>query len=403
MINTEEAVDDDLEDLDKLATLPEYVPSDLMRDFRAFAVSASLTRDSIRECAALIVKAQNCAKMIMPKDPRTILSSGPKGCELKLDESDRMYIGLNRAFNELCQLTENRPKEIRIHMNFDGLPLTKSGNKQFWPILMSSNISIHHVSVLGIVYFHTSKPTADHLLRPFISDLQDMMYMGFVYPDQLEYTPVKLDYVACDLPALSLVKCTKEPGGYGSCTMCTVRGLYTENRMTYIVEDHDVRRTDASFRKQQDEEHHKVKAGNTKISPFCDIPFTKNRPWCNMVENFTIDPMHCVYQCLFRRLLYFMNGTVGKVDGEAAMMTNTTWLWVGGIWAKAKLPREFSRVTRSFKELDRYKATELRALLLYGVEILFEKTVSSRVLKLIRVLTIAVRVMSDPRYYRVNK
>ena len=85
------------------------------------------------------------------------------------------------------------------------------------------------------------------------------------------------------------------------------------------------------------------------------------------------------------------------------MMSNTEWLRIGDLWAAAKLPREFARVTRSFKDLDRYKATELRSLLLYGVEFLFEKTVCSTVLKFIRVLAIAARVMSDPQYYKVNR
>ena len=399
-MNTEEAVDDDLlEDLDEFATLPKFEPRDVLEDFRAFALHARLTHENIRECAALIEKAQNCTKIIMPRDPRTILTSGPKGCTLKLDEPDRIYIGLNRAFNEVCQVSPNRPKEILIHVNFDGLPLSKSGTKQFWPILMSSNISVHHVSVLGIVYCSTFKPSAEHLLRPFISDLQEMMMMGYIYPDQEVYTPVKLDYVSCDLPALALVKCTKEAGGYSACTICTVRGEFFERRQVYHVEAHDVRRTDASFRAKSDDEHHH----DNCTSPFQDIPFTRKRPWCDMVEQFTIDPMHCVYQCIMRRLLHFIAGTSGRIKGDKAMMTQARWFSIGDLWVKAKLPREFARSTRSFHDLDRFKATELRSLLLYGFEILFEKSVPEHVLRFIRVFAIATRIMSDPKYYKVSR
>ena len=180
-----------------------------------------------------------------------------------LDEPNRIYIGLERALGEVCALVSNRPTTIELSFNTDGLPISSSGNGEFWPVLMSSNISKTLFSIVGLYYSKQGKPSAEILLRPLIDDLGIWLTEGFQYPNtSIKWrTPVILKCVSCDLPALALVKCTKCPTGYHSCTKCTIRGQRSTHGNQYFIPRNDFRirpRTDKGFRTFAQKAQHQV-------------------------------------------------------------------------------------------------------------------------------------------------
>ncbi|XP_036149058.1 uncharacterized protein LOC118647730 isoform X2 [Monomorium pharaonis] len=86
--------------------------------------------------------------------------------------------------------------------------------------------------------------------------------------------------------------------------------------------------------------------------------------WC-----LCLDLMHLVYLGVFKRWLQFLFGvhvtTIGKINNAAKSQLSLEMLRYSS-W----VPMEFNRRPRSFCELSKYKATELRRILLYdGVRI----------------------------------
>ena len=309
---------------------------------------------------------------------------------------------------------------------------------------MSTNLNIRMVHVIG-VYFGHSKPTPNELLFPFVTELDALMKDGFsVYDKFIDSTVVvtkkiRMKYVVCDLPALALVKNIKNPTGYASCSKCTVMGVYREKRMTFIPTEHNLMadeyqtrnlkhhnrpraqvvqrvdttvdddnlpeasgddlptelhkptkhveaRTDASFRNKTDENHHH------DTSPF------EAATLIDMIELFTIDPMHTVFLGTVRRLLKFIRAKGQKKDDR--LITEKAFLEIGILFAKFKFPFEFSRNARDFSHLDKWKATELRNFLLYGIDVIIRiSTLPRDLVHVIQMFSMAIRMLADSELY----
>lgn len=94
----------------------------------------------------------------LPIDPRTIIQT-PRFVEIEQFSNGGLYWhrGLKQS---LCSKLENLPKlprKISLNINVDGLPISKSSNKQFWPILFNIH-ELHSIEpgTVGI-YCGTSK------------------------------------------------------------------------------------------------------------------------------------------------------------------------------------------------------------------------------------------------------
>ena len=117
-----------------------------------------------------------------------------------------------------------------------------------------------------------------------------------------------------------------------------------------------------------------------------------------MVEVFTVDSMHIVYQNVVRRFLSFChNGAAAHLNSK--LMKQTKFKEIGKWYSTLSLPREFTRrVTRDFSHLDKWKATEYRSFLLYGGEECFRMaSVHKDLVRAMIVLSYGIRMISDPR------
>lgn len=93
--------------------------------------------------------------------------------------------------------------------------------------------------------------------QDFLSDFSEetfhLMKNGFEVRGVM-YT-IKIENFICDAPARSFIKCTNLHAGYSSCAKCTEGGEYIDGRVVYRGINAP-KRTDYSFIKQLDEEHH---------------------------------------------------------------------------------------------------------------------------------------------------
>jgi hypothetical protein len=92
---------------------------------------------------------------------------------------------------------------------------------------------------------------------------------------------IKIHSIICDAPARSFLKCIKSHAGYSSCEKCTVTGRYVLGRVI-LNSISEPRRSDESFLRQLDKDHH------ITISPLTELPI-------GLVTNFPLDYMHWRY------------------------------------------------------------------------------------------------------------
>lgn len=236
--------------------------------------------------------------------------------------------------------------EVNISINIDGLPLTKSSDSQFWPILIKVDELENEPFPIG-VYHGKKKPNNSNIfLSRFVDEMKILQSEGLRLHNKT--VKVKISKIVCDAPAKSFVLNIKNFNSYSSCTKCHAEGSFRKNRMTF-PELNSTLRTNEEFYSETDKEYHK------ETSILCDlkIDFSKSVP---------LDYMHLVLLGVMKRLLQFWT----KGNQEVRLLKQNIEL----INEKLKLiyksiPYEITRKPRLITEYDMWKAVELRTFLLY--------------------------------------
>lgn len=271
-----------------------------------------------------------------------------------------------------------------------------SSSMNVWPILMSTSIDRRLVSVVGVFW---GKPTAEQLLGDLVMELADLCQSGLA-----DGTPIRIGHITCDLQAFALIKCIKAPNGYSSCPKCTIEGDNSDVRpgvrrrcISFCIEenyDEEPARTDESFRAREDEDHH----NSEEQTPFERLPSSV----INMVTHFVVDSMHAIYQNLLRRTINYWSTKKLHPPGYKNSISGAAFQCAGNVWAELKFPKEFTRQPRSFEYFPKYKASELRMLLLYGGERIFRPHITKDGFQAFIMLVAAVRILSSKAYYLVR-
>lgn len=238
--------------------------------------------------------------------------------------------------------------EIHLNVNIDGLPLSKSSNLQTWPILINVN-GTPNVMVIG-AYCGNSKPLSpnDYLQR-FVNELLELLERGMVYNGN--HYSIHCRSFICDAPARAYILGVKGHTGFSSCIKCTQRGESLGHRMIFRSEIHSAR-ADLSFRTRLDVNHHKV-IESTAIEK---LPI-------DIVNSFPYDYMHVVCLGVTKSLLL---GWVRQRNKTYSLKSSTISLLNSRLlFLSNQVPKEFARHPRDLSDIERFKATELRAFLLY--------------------------------------
>lgn len=235
---------------------------------------------------------------------------------------------------------------LDLQINIDGLPLFKSTQHQFWPILgRFINTDQKEPFIIGI-FSGTSKPNdLDEYFREFLDEYNELHLNGLNLGVKVVY--IDIHSVICDAPARAFIKCVKQYSGYHGCDKCIQEGEW-KGKMTF-PETSSPRRTDESFLNMDDEDHHKGE------SPLTDINI-------GMVSQIPIDYMHLVCLGVMKRLLLlWIKGPLPcRLSARSVQQISSNLLSL-----KNCVPSDFARQPRSLSEIDRWKATEMRQFLLY--------------------------------------
>ena len=319
----------------------------------------------------------------LPSDSRTLLKTIRKSNVIYSDDFETAYFGIveglhKQDLKKLC----GDDKKVVLKINIDGLPISKSTGAQFWPILCQI-LSKHVVSpppFMVACYYGKSKPKSVHqFLEPFIKELHKLQIEGFDYLGN--HYDVFVHCVICDAPARALVKCIKGHGGFYGCEKCIQKGTYVNSRVVFL-ENEAEKRSDISFRLKMHENHH------TGTSPFLSINI-------GLVSQMPLDYMHLVVLGAMRKLLlYWMRKGDRSVRigvHQIALISNKL-----GLLAR-HMPSEFSRRPRSLTDIDRYKATELRQILLYTGPIVLRNVLPDDIYNHFLLLHVSISILANKR------
>ncbi|KAB0790503.1 hypothetical protein PPYR_15099 [Photinus pyralis] len=287
----------------------------------------------------------------LPRDARTLMGTPAKCCVKQMGDGQFYYFGLSTSIIKIFERYKDFEAVYLLDFNIDGLPIYKSTNSSFWPIL--GKIANHPTeSPFPVaIYYGPSKPPLEDYLHEFVKDLEACINNGILYKDRI--LKIKVRYFCCDAPASAYIKNTKGHNAYFGCSKCCVRGQYMNRKMAYLEQNAELR-TDESFDLKLCREYHK---GDTPLSKL----------GIGLVSHFMIDYMHCVCLGVMRKLLFLLR------DGGRLLLSKGNCRLLNERIHKLKSfwPIEFNRKPRSLEELERWKATELRQFLLYiGVLVL---------------------------------
>jgi len=321
---------------------------------------------------------------VLPVDARTLLKT-PSARNLnvkKIPEGHYCHFGVANGIQNLFQQgyinPYQDPKEILLQINIDGLPLFKSTNYQLWPILgMVIGLRVKRPFVIGL-YGGNRKPSdVAQYLEDFVKESQCLEVNGINLGSSVWV--FKIHSIMCDAPACSFVRNTKGHNAYGGCDRCRQTGLWLK-RVVFLSTSAD-NRTDLGFRNKIDEDYH---IGDSPILPLS----------IDIVQQLPLDYMHLVCLGVVRRLLMaWLKGSLTcRLPSKSVLQISDRLLSM-----RQFVSSEFCRRPRPLSEIDRYKATEFRQILLYTGLVAFRGIVADEVYLHFLLLSVAVRCLVSPR------
>ena len=320
----------------------------------------------------------------LPLDPRTLLKTPTNYVmrEISGQQGHYYHFGIAAGIDLDC-CPPSGP--IKLQFNLDGLPLYKSSSTELWPILCLVKYNNSKPFVVGL-YCGKKKPRdLDEFLSDFVDDLQNVLLRGIERNGN--HREVAVDCFVCDAPARAYIKNTKLYSGYFGCDKCVQEGEYVDGKVTFPLTTARLR-TDVEFRDMVDEEH------QHGPSPLTRLGF-------GMVTDFVFDYMHMVCLGVVRRLLNFwLKGPIRKETLLASRLPARTVASLSDrlVELATFVPREFARKPRTVAELDRWKATEFRQLLMYTGPVVLNGILPKPVFDHFMLLSVGISLLCSPRF-----
>ena len=370
-----------IQQLDKNYLNPVRTHCNLKYELAYWSVAHKIPQAAVTELLKIIKRTH--PEEDLPSDARSLLRT-PRTIALSVESigtemtDNFIYFGMESTLRDMINdpsLNGEIPDCLNLAFNVDGIPLGKSTSLSFWPILCHV-VNLQSSPFPIAIFCGKAKPPIGEYFVKFVNEVKSLTENGILISDKL--IPVQISYFSCDAPARAYVKQTKTHGGYFSCDRCLTKGVYLHHSVSY-PEVNAQKRTDESFRNRTQIEHH---IGNSPLETL----------GIDMVEQFVIDPMHCVYLGVTRKLLYIWCFTVPyKLSVHQKKNVNDNIKAVS-----CNISREFTRKPRSLIELERFKATELRSFLLYYGAIVMRNELKIEHFRHFCLLTFAIRIYCSP-------
>ncbi|XP_065643386.1 uncharacterized protein LOC136084787 [Hydra vulgaris] len=352
---------------------PVYI---ICEELAQVAVKHNLTRDAINDILLILSQSGKFEKCDIPKDARTLIKTPSSIDVLSKCDGSYIYIGLKKGIDDIFAINnvEVDTNFITIDVNIDGLPIQRSNNLQFWPILCSI-VNIISFPFLVAIYSGSAKPSSVHdFLQDFVTEVNNLTFNGLVINEK--HYKFNLRSFICDAPARAFVRCCSGHTSKNGCERCTSVAECYERRIVYTNDNANLR-TDAEFRSNAYPLH---KNGNSPCLLINNL---------DMVRSFVIEPMHNLFLGVCRRFLFFLKfkSKIHISFAQQQLISNRM------LDIAQSTPSDFVRQPRGLSEIERWKATEFRQFTLYTGIVVLEKILDNEVYNLFVAFAVAVRIL----------
>ena len=315
----------------------------------------------------------------LPADPRTLLHT--RSYEIEQNGLGHfVYFGLIENLQKNINFDLTGIDVLKLDVNIDGVPIFKSRNTSFWPILCTCSNSVEYspnsiLPFIVAIFYGEGKPEITNYLEKFCSELKYLHQDGITIGTK--HLKVELRCIIADAPAKAYLKQIKTHGGYFACDRCYVKGVYKHKAMSYGDLKAELR-NDETFRNKDQPEHH------VGSSPFESLTI-------DMVHCFAIDYMHLINLGIVRKLLsLYLNKIPYKMSSAQKNEANERIQILKKIF-----PSDFNRKPRSLNDLDRFKASEFRTIIMYTGAVIFKNLLNENMYQNFLTLMFLVRILCD--------
>lgn len=334
--------------ISEISNISDCSNTGLCEDLQRLIVEQNITHNTANKLLAILRKHVHTD---LPSDVRALLLT-PRNASLNIKSLGGgcyVHFGFSSGLIRSIQVYSKfiKTNKIKLNVNIDGLPLSKSSGSQFWPIMASiEDIDIYTSPFIIGIYHGMSKPTdANEFLLDFVNDFILLSQTGIILSNK-KYA-ISLNAVLCDAPAKSFITYTKGHTGYYSCSKCTQKGDFICDRV-FFPETHIVLRTNDTFTNRLQIDH----TGDSILEKL----------GIGMITPIPLDYMHLVCLGIVKRLLQLWIRGRGNIRLSSENVKSVS---LHLIKIKSCIPVEFARKPRQLDDIDKWKATEFRQFLLY--------------------------------------
>lgn len=149
----------------------------------AWAVDGNVCHSNVNKLLE-ILREHSCFKLL-PIDARTLLCTPRQYNITAVPPGSYYHFGIEDGITSTLEkfpleLSSVRPT-LNLHVNIDGLPLTKSSCSQFWPILGSlRNVPSAPPFLIGCYHGYSKSESANMFLSDFVADINSCLSDGVI-------------------------------------------------------------------------------------------------------------------------------------------------------------------------------------------------------------------------------
>jgi hypothetical protein len=125
------------------------------------------------------------------------------------------HSSIEQTLKKLVLQRQYKGNLLSLQISVDGVPISKSSGKQFWPILASVVELNYQVFEIGIYCGNEKPSSSNEYLDQFVTEIVNITTSGVKVQDKI--LSVIIHSFVCDAPARAFILNIKSHNGYFGC------------------------------------------------------------------------------------------------------------------------------------------------------------------------------------------
>lgn len=346
---------------------------------------ANKFRITLVALTALLLILKPMFDVNLPLDARTLMGTLRKTEIIEMSGGIYHHFGLERAVNNIIRekVRNQQPVDsIKLIINVDGLPISKSGTESLW-LILCSEMECKNVYPVGVFYGKNKPKDSNEFLQSFVDEAIYLSRNG------LKNSAVSIEAFVCDAPAKSFVFNLKGHTGYNCCPYCLIEGKFVRPKQPRNKNKKSKGRVCfpgiGPFKLKTDEGFAKNKYNDSD-----EISILTKIPEFGCITKVPLDYLHLILLgAMKKEISLWLHGPRTTRLKEKQIVTINKRLLV----LRKSIPKEFNRRPRLLQEFKFWKGTEFRTFLLYSGIVSMKNTVPPKIYSNFLLLHAAVTIL----------